>query len=244
MIDLVQSRRRFLLVLGAGATGISGAGVIGFAWPLPQASRQQKQEKEGEEEVTPSEDLMREHGVLRRVLLIYDEFIRRIEAKQDFAPKLLADSAQIINRFIQQYHEKQEEDYVFPRLKKAGKLTDLVSVLLEQHQAGRAVTARTQTLSTAAALKSPQDRAELVRMLKAFERMYRPHATREDTVLFPAFRSVVSKNEYDSLGDEFERNETRMFGEGGFEKFVDQVSGIEKELGIYDLSQFTPKIGS
>jgi len=29
--------------------------------------------EEGEEEVTPTEDLMREHGLLQRILLIYDE---------------------------------------------------------------------------------------------------------------------------------------------------------------------------
>ncbi|AHF17361.1 hypothetical protein NIASO_06125 [Niabella soli DSM 19437] len=30
--------------------------------------------------------------------------------------------------------------------------------------------------------------------------MYRPHEAREDTVLFPAFRKIVSRHEYDSLG--------------------------------------------
>jgi len=30
-------------------------------------------------------------------------------------------------------------------------------------------------------------------------------------------------------------------GEEGFEKIVERVASIEKTLGIYDLSQFTPK---
>jgi hypothetical protein len=33
-----------------------------------------------------------------------------------------------------------------------------------------------------------------------------------------------------------------LFGEHGFEKIVAQVAEIEKSLGIYDLSQFTPKV--
>jgi hypothetical protein len=33
-------------------------------------------------EVAPGEDLMREHGVLRRVLLVCDETIRRLEARE------------------------------------------------------------------------------------------------------------------------------------------------------------------
>ena len=36
-----------------------------------------------------------------------------------------------------------------------------------------------------------------------FIRMYNPHEA-QDTVLFPAFRKIVSKNEYDSLGEDLE----------------------------------------
>jgi len=39
----------------------------------------------------------------------------------------------------------------------------------------------------------------------------------------------------------YEKKEHQLFGEDGFEKMVDQVAGLEKGLGIYDLSQFTPK---
>ncbi len=78
-------------------------------------------------------------------------------------------------------------------------------------------------------------------MLTAFNAMYRPHEAREDTVLFPAFRKIVSRHEYDSLGEEFKNNEHNLFGEDGFETMVNKVSDIEKSLGIYDLAQFTPR---
>ena len=71
--------------------------------------------------------------------------------------------------------------------------------------------------------------------------MYRPHEAREDTVLFPAFRSVVSGHEYDALGEDFEKKEDELFGQDGFFKVVDQVAQLEKKLGIFELSQFTPK---
>src|SRR5256886_8831838 len=97
-------------------------------------------EPEKEEEVSPAEDLMREHGVLKRVLLVYGEAIRRIETNEDLPPETVMDSAKIIRNFIEDYHEKLEEDFLFPRFKKAGKLVDLVDVLLQQHQGGRKVT--------------------------------------------------------------------------------------------------------
>jgi hemerythrin-like domain-containing protein len=199
-------------------------------------------EQENEQGVSPPEDLMREHGVLKRVLLIYGEALRRIDAKQDFSPEALADAAKIIRSFIEDYHEKLEEDFLFPRFEKANQLVDLVKVLREQHQAGRRVTGVTMRFSNSGALKNESERAQLVNSMQQFIRMYNPHEAREDTVLFPAFRKIVSPHEFDSLGEDFEKKENEMFGEDGFEKIVDRVASIEKRLGIYDLAQFTPKI--
>jgi hypothetical protein len=64
---------------------------------------------------------------------------------------------------------------------------------------------------------------------------------REDTVLFPALHKIVSPHEFDALGEEFEDMEHQLFGEDGFEKMLNRVAGIEKQLGIYDLAQFTPR---
>ena len=201
-----------------------------------------KREGDEEEEVSPAEDLMREHGVLKRVLLVYGEAIRRIETNEDLPPETVMDSAKIIRNFIEDYHEKLEEDFLFPRFKKAGKLVDLVDVLLQQHQGGRKVTDITMQFATDQALKNSDERRKLADSLRQFIRMYNPHEAREDTILFPEFRKIVSKNEYSSLGEDFEKKEHELFGEDGFERMVDKVAGIEKKLGIYDLAQFTPKV--
>jgi hemerythrin-like domain-containing protein len=194
-----------------------------------------------DQEISPPEDLMREHGVLKRILLIYGEAIRRIDSKQDLPPEPLADSAKIIREFVEDYHEKLEEDFLFPRFKKANKLVGLVDVLLQQHQAGRRLTDITMHLATSQALKNASERGELADSMRHFIRMYNPHEAREDTVLFPAFRGIVSAHEFDSLGEDFEKKEAELFGEDGFFKVVDRVAEIEKKLGIYDLAQFTPK---
>jgi hypothetical protein len=70
--------------------------------------------------------------------------------------------------------------------------------------------------------------------------MYRPHEAREDTVLFPAFRRIVPPKEFDALGEQFEDKEHELFGKEGFEGIVQQVSVLERQLGTYDLDQFTP----
>ncbi|WP_433424097.1 hypothetical protein ACQP1V_17315 [Microtetraspora malaysiensis] len=76
----------------------------------------------------------------------------------------------------------------------------------------------------------------------AFIRMYEPHEAREDTVVFPAFRDVVPPARFRDLGEIFEDEEHRRFGPSGFTGVVNQVADIEKSLGIYNLSQFTPRV--
>src|SRR5438128_7963364 len=226
------SRRQFLKKSGVilAASGFSAIG-----------SLVAKGHETKNDEVSPPEDLMREHGVLKRILLVYGEAIRRIDSKEDLPPEPLADSAKIIREFVEDYHEKLEEDFLFPRFKKANKLVDLVDVLLQQHQAGRRLTDITMHLATSQALKNADDRRKLADSMRQFIRMYNPHEAREDTVLFPAFRGIVSAHEFDSLGEDFEKKEDELFGEDGFFKVVDRVAEIEKKLRIYELSQFTPK---
>jgi hemerythrin-like domain-containing protein len=230
--ESISSRRTFLAKSGIVLAACTPGGLL---------RAKDKQEKPAEE-VSPPEDLMREHGVLKRILLIYGEALRRMDTNEDLPPEPLMESAKIIPSFVEDYHEKLEENYLFPRFKKAGKLVDLVDVLLQQHQAGRRLTDITIHLSTAPGLKSAEDRHKLADSMRQFIRMYSPHEAREDTVLFPAFRGIVTGHEFDSLGEEFEKKEDELFGDDGFFKVVDQVAEIEKKLGIYDLSKFTPNV--
>jgi hypothetical protein len=75
--------------------------------------------------------------------------------------------------------------------------------------------------------------------LRLFAHMYRPHAAREDTVLFPSLRVIVSAHEFDALGEDFEDQEHPLFGEDGFEGVAARVAALEQKLGIYDLASFT-----
>lgn len=51
------------------------------------------------EEVSPNEDLMREHGILNRLLLIYQEIVRRIDNHETFPVQTLVESANLVRSF-------------------------------------------------------------------------------------------------------------------------------------------------
>ena len=219
---------------------ITLSGVAGISLISGCKGNEEDEDEEGQK-VSPPEDLMQEHGLLNRVLLIYDTCRTHLINKTSFPKESLNNAANIIKTFVEDYHEKQEENYLFPRFKKANQLTDLVNVLLQQHQAGRRITDQVMQLTKTQTATGTENQ-KLIDLLTSFNTMYRPHEAREDTVLFPAFRKIVSKHEYDSLGEEFENNEQKLFGKDGFETMVNKVADIEKSLNIYELSQFTPKI--
>lgn len=234
--DLVAKidKRRFLKAASTAAV----AGGLVLSPVAAFAAKEAKSEKEPE--VTPPEDLMREHGVLDRVLLIYEAAVRKFSANEDFDPAVITNAAGIVRDFIENYHEHSEEQAVFPRFKQAGKLVPLVDTLLAQHEAGRRVTA-TILQAAPGSRKAGDDRRQLVDGIHAFIAMYRPHAAREDTDLFPLLRQIVSPHEYDAMAEDFEKKERQMFGGDGFEMMVQRVASLEQQIGIADLNQFTPR---
>src|SRR5690348_15636501 len=232
MAHVLYARRRWLV----GAAGVS---LIAAAPAL--ASPQSPTGKKSAESVpvTATEDLMREHGVVERLLLIYDTGIRRLGQGEDLDPTILTQAAETVRDFVHDYHEKNEEDQVFPRFKTAGRMVELVTILQAQHTACRKLTEQIIELAPKSASK-PQ-REQMVSAMQATITMYRPHAAREDTEVFPTLRSLVTPNEFEQIGEALEKSETEKFGADGFEKVAKKVEALEKRLGINDLSQFTPK---
>jgi hemerythrin-like domain-containing protein len=197
------------------------------------------EETDQAKEVTPPEDLMREHGVLNRVLLVYEAGLQKFARGEDFDVAILSRAAGIVHEFIEDYHERNEEQQLFPRFRKAGQMVELVNVLYQQHQAGRRLT--DTILGLVPASRAPgESRSRLIASVQSFIAMYRPHEAREDTELFPKLRDIVSAHEFDALAEDFERDERRKFGEDGFERYVAQVAAIEQSIGINNLALFTP----
>ena len=221
--------RRSFLAQSASVIGVAGLAAIGCS---------HKKSSEPEEEITPVEDLMREHGLLRRIMYVYDEAIRRLEQNAETPLDALGDAAAVVRRVIEDYHEQIEEQHVFPRFEEAKRLTELVATLRRQHAAGRAVT--TQIRELAKIQLDDADRNRLVNALRGFNHMYRPHAAREDTDLFPLLREVVGAANYRELGDRFEEIETEKLGEHGFEHALADVEQIERAFGLSKLGMLMP----
>jgi hemerythrin-like domain-containing protein len=250
MMERSNGRRVFLVTSGLGGAAFllgckgseSAQPDVEPAMRAPDAaSRAPSDDKDAgdEPEVTATEDLMREHGVIRRAIVVYRESAARIRTKPASVPlDALQKTAKLLRSFAEDYHEKLlEEAHLFPVVKKAGgPAAALIDTLVAQHARGREITEYVIAV-TGAPIGAKGD--ALAKSLEAFARMYEEHAAFEDTIVFPAWKKTMSPKELDAMGDEFEDIEHKTFGKDGFDDAVDQMSAIEATLGLSDLSKFT-----
>ena len=196
----------------------------------------------GPADVTANEDLMREHGVLRRALLVYREAATRLRQDANSVPTdALEKTAQLFRVFGEDYHEKKlEETYIFPLVKKFRNPAEgYVDVLIEQHVRGREIT--DYILAVTKGDRLPANAASgLATALESFARMYEYHSAIEDTIVFPAWKASLGESELEELGAKFEQIEAEHFGDNhGFESAVARMQEIEASMGLTDLATFT-----
>jgi hemerythrin-like domain-containing protein len=209
----------------------------GAALLLPSCAKRE------EEEVSATEDLMREHGVLRRILVIYRETAAMLHTHPaSLDAGALGQAAELFRTFGEDYHERRlEEGYIFPALKKqGGPISVLVDTLLAQHNRGREATAYVKARCASGKIATA-DAEPLADALEDFARMYEAHTAFEDTIAFQTWKTSMSRHELAEMGEKFEDIEHDQFKGDGFDIALDQIAGIEQRLGLNDLARYTAK---
>src|SRR5882724_7190223 len=132
-------RNRRELLRDFFAIGVAVTGAPSVAEALQASAKGNDKEPE----VTATEGLMREHGVIRRALLVYFESVPKLrQSPSSLDPAALHRTAQLFRTFGEDYHERMlEEQHIFPMVRKhGGELQRYVDILTEQHQRGREIT--------------------------------------------------------------------------------------------------------
>jgi hemerythrin-like domain-containing protein len=237
-----STRRQLIPSIGIAAMGfVFNACMSESKSPSEKQASPKQEESEKDGEVTATEDLMREHGVLRRALLVYTQVAIKLRSNPSaVSPDALQKTAKLFRAFGEDYHEKRlEETYIFPSVKQAGgPAASYPDILITQHQRGREIT--DYILAVTQGAKLGASNADLLaRALESLVLMYRHHVAREDTIVFPAWKRTLSAKQLDEMNDKFEDIEHEQFGQDGYEDAVKQIGDIETMLGLADISQFT-----
>lgn len=219
------SRRKFIALAGSAGAGIIAAG----------CSSSDKIKEEG----TAIELLDRQHGLLHRSVSILEEVRGGMDARMDLPPEIIQGTVEVIRRFLVDFHQKVEDKHLFPAFEAAKKMGGLIGVLREQHEAGTQLVEVLRQLAAGFSAKDLEKRRTMASGIHKLSRMYRAHADREDTVLFPVFRQVVTPKAYDLVNAEVRKAEIQAGGMSAYEEAVQKLSGYENMLGIGDLSAFT-----
>ena len=227
-------RRRFLKA--AGAAGLSGLGMAVGSGTVRAGS------EEDEEAWKPaSEELMLEHGVVHRMLLVFDETADRVEAGEELPPAV-NDSAAIVDQFIENYHEELEEKLIFPALQQAGVHERMVDELRRQHEAGRELAHQAYYLLGQGQITKAATRGRLVNAFRSYARMYRAHAAWEDTVAFAGLRDVMEKEKFREVSRSIESIRAEKLGDETLDSTLERLRRVEQALGIADLSTYIGRI--
>lgn len=225
-----SSRRRFLTLPAAA----------GSAYLLDARVGRAADKKN--DEISATEDLMIEHGVLRRTLLVFQATAGKIRLDPaSVDPVELRRALTLFRVFGSEYHEiALEERRVFPTVREAGgPAAELVPVLIRQHNRGHEINSFAVTVLARGKITN-NDGAAMADALDGFVHMYEHHTAREDTIVFPAWRRAMSPQQFAETREAFEDIERARFGVNGREDAIKQIGQIEDALGLGDLGQFTP----
>ena len=162
---------------------------------------------------------MREHGVIRRALLVCAETVSKLRQRASSVDAAaLRQTAQLFRTFGEDYHEKLlEEQHIFPIVRKQGaELQRYADILTAQHSRGREITDYVLAVTHGREISSAHAEP-LAGIFEGFVRMYENHAAREDTIVFPAWKKNFSEKQLDEFSEQFEDIEHKMFGKDDLE---------------------------
>jgi len=199
-------------------------------------------------QLTPMEDLTCQHAVVGRVLLVYTMgAVKGMGAAAGAAQppmQTLATAASMLRSNVDDHHVKLEEEYLFPLFQKAGKQTDLIATLREQHAAARRLTDTILQMTGGAGASSSSNTEPLARNLMAYVTMMQAHTAYEETLLYPQIRAVLSDTDYNQLQKTITDADRQKLGPEGIAGLLAKVADLERSAGITGLAQFTPKIAT
>lgn len=235
-------RRAFLGTIGASV--LAGCSAPPPFYPVPGHATAWPEEalpnsRRPRTPVAAGEQLMREHGMIGRLCLVYEGAAMRFEkeggsldvpfrAESGFVTVagVTAAAARMIRRLVEEQHEVLEEDLVFSRLKSAGVLERLIGSLTAHHGRARLLTG--SILERVEKGRSTQD-VGLAHLLRSYARLSRLHIANEDMMLMPAFREAVDRSEYQEVSAELFQRQNEI---ARWEDVDDELSAMELALGM------------
>jgi hemerythrin-like domain-containing protein len=147
----------------------------------------------------PIDVLLGEHRTILRVLDEVERESRRVENGAPLRESFWRDLLHFCDEFDSNLHHHKEEQLLFPALERAGlsPCSGPTAVLRDEHLRSQFWRTRIEQAMVA------RDRARLTAASGSYLDLVRTHVLKENQILFPLARRLLSADELDSLHREF-----------------------------------------
>jgi hemerythrin-like domain-containing protein len=167
-----------------------------------------------------TQTLRHEHEAILKMLEATEEVSRRLQAFQPVSPETLEGLQEFFREFADHCHHGKEEDLLFPFLEQKGipRGGGPIGMMLYEHEQGRALIR--EMGEAAAAYREGEDGSgpRWARAAGGYAHLLREHIAKENNVLFVMAERLLSPEEQDRLGKQFEAIELEKMGAGTHER--------------------------
>ncbi len=176
----------------------------------------------------PTEDLMNEHRVIERMLVVLSRACDRVEAGKEVERELFVGAGDFFKNFADKCHHGKEEKLLFERMQARGLSGEVgpIAVMLREHQDGRAHVRKISELSVAKESKKRND--GLISAGRAYVELLSQHIQKEDNILYPLANQILTEEDQEELERGFEDVERDVMGPGVHEKYHQMIEEWEK----------------
>jgi hemerythrin-like domain-containing protein len=170
------------------------------------------------------QDLLDEHATIVRTVAVLGASAKKIEGGKELPPDFFIKMFEVLTVYVDKCHHSKEEVALFPRVLEAStKERDMVSVLLEEHEKGRAhVRAMREAVNK-------KDSAGLAKSINEYDALLIQHIKKEN-LTFPKWMNMFSDEAKRDMSEKFEEVEVAAMGARKHQEYAVIVEGLKKSI--------------
>ena len=160
-----------------------------------------------------TDSLEREHRTIEKVLRVIGVLADELAEDRNIDSDILPDLCQFLRIYGHQCHHGKEESYLFPMLESHGVPEEgcPLGALRHEHERSRALTEKLEQASVEYAVNPKAGRPALAEVFSKLMQFYPAHIWKEEYLLFPLARKVLSLQDEVHLLEEFASVESDIF---------------------------------
>ena len=160
-----------------------------------------------------TDTLEQEHRTIEKILRVTAVLVDELAENRDIDDDILRDLCQFLRVYGHQCHHGKEESYLFPMLERHGVPEEgcPLGALRHEHERSRVLTQELVQASAEYAANRHNGSSALSEVLRNIAQFYPAHIWKEEYLLFPMARKVLSEEDDQGLLKEFKSVESDIY---------------------------------